>query len=185
METTRCPKCGATSVIAGKLIGSGAGGGVCGFRPIGTRPVRMITGVGLAAEVLACSSCGLVWTQTEPAVLREFIQKYGTELGRQYFESVQSGSEHGVPDIPEARTAASRVSEIDALMLVGKHGPAARHYRAWTGCTWDEAHESLRKWHRLKRVQKLALLGWAPKEPCKTEQKGLAAHPMRDRWLDG
>jgi len=98
---------------------------------------------------------------------------------------LEAGPDHGVPDIPEAREAAERVSELDALVLVRQQGPATRWYREWTGCTWHNAHEVLGQWRRLKRAQKLALLGWAPNEPLTAEKTDPAQHPMRDRLLDG
>jgi hypothetical protein len=147
--------------------------------------MRLNIGVALPAEYLACASCGLVWTSTVPAEIRSFIEKYGTEVGRQHFKSLELGPDHGVPDVPEARQAAERASEIDALVLVGQRGPATRWYRQWTGGTWHDAQEALRSWHRLKRAQKLALLGWAPKEPKKAEKTQQARHPMRDELLDG
>jgi hypothetical protein len=186
METRCCPKCNAASIVPGGMVSrSGEGACVAVFAPVGMSRWRFAIGVGLAREVFACLSCGFVWTSTDPAALRGFVKKHATELGRQFLDSLELGPAHGVPDIPEARAAAERASEIDALLMAGQHGPATRHYREWTACKWHDAHEALGKWSRLKREEKLALLGWASKESLKVKDSDLAPHPMRDPLLDG
>jgi hypothetical protein len=90
-----------------------------------------------------------------------------------------------VPDDPEAREAAERVAEIDALVLADRRPEATRRYREVTGTSWDDALAALRGWHDLERTNKLALCGWCPKEPYRIDKLEEPSHPMLDPWIDG
>ncbi len=73
------------------------------------------------------------------------------------------GPGHDLPDLPQVREAATRVAEIDALMLEGKTAEAARRFRELADTIWDQAHDAVRRWPDLEREEKLALFGWCPK----------------------
>ncbi len=185
MEAQSCPKCAASTVIAGSIANSGEGGVGIFFVPFGNRSVRLQIGVELSSSFLYCLSCGHLWASVTPEKLRRLIEIHGTELAKQHYDSLSAGPYRGLPDYPEAREAADKVAEIDALVLAGKDGEATRRYRDLTGTTWDQALALVHGWHRMDRSRKLALCGWCPKDPPGFEKSEMREHPMLDRWLDG
>ena len=185
MEAQSCPNCTASTVMAGCFAYAAQVDGGGGFVPGGMRGLRTSVGMFLPATFLYCLSCGHLWTNLAPKKVRRFIEKHGTSLVRQNYEAAVSGRYHGLPDVPEAREAADKVAEIDALVLAGKDGEAIRRYRDLTGITWDQALALVPGWHELDRARKLALCGWCPKDSPRFEKSELCEHPMLDRWLDG
>jgi hypothetical protein len=185
VETERCPKCDAPTVIAGHLATPGEGGANLCSVPRNTRFLRWKSGVGVPVSFLSCSSCGHLWTSLAPEELRAFIEKYGEELAKQQLESFEAGPDHDLPDCPEAREAADGVAEIDALVRADRQGEATRRYRELTRTKWDEAVDAVRGWRHLKRDRKLAMLGWRPKGSHQDDDPDVPDHPMRDRLLDG
>ena len=107
------------------------------------------------------------------------------KLGKQYLETIIKGPYRDLPDFPEARQAAEKVAEIDALVASGRDVDARRRYRDLTGTTWDHALASINGWRALDRPKKLAVFGWCPKDRGPGDERETPVHPMRDRWLDG
>ena len=178
MEPARCPHCGGSVVVPGFIVSSDGGASAVRFVPRGSRYLRVSLGVNLHQSLLACLTCGYLWSQLTPTELASFIAVEGGELLRQHLETLKSGPYHGLPDVPAARRAGEGVAAIDALMLDEKQPEATRRYRELTKTTWDHAIDAVRKWRDLKRAEKLALFGWHPKEESRD-------HPMRDHLLDG
>jgi hypothetical protein len=180
MEACRCQSCGKPTVVPGHLVGT-EGSQVWGFVPALTRSQVM-----LRVAFHACVSCGHVWAKVEPAEVRNAIEKRGKELIKQHLETCVSGPYRDLPDVPEARSAAEGVAEIDYLILAGNQLDATRRFRQLSGCIWDEAIDLIRGWVGLERAHKLVLLGWRPQGKDLDNESGrLQDHPMRDRVLDG
>jgi hypothetical protein len=164
MEAVCCPRCSASTVIAGSL--GGWRGIKPRFVPLNTRLVHWDEGIALhVGELHCCSSCGLTWTSLEADKVRELVEAYGDDLAVS----------------PAACAALSGVAEIDALA----QAEATRRYRELTHATWDEAINAVRDWHLLNRAEKLARFGWHPKKAPQAHQSNPLDHPMRDHWLDG
>ena len=141
--------------------------------------------IQLTCGFLCCWSCGHVWGSLAPEELRVFIEDHGREVAKQHRDASEFGSDHGLPDRPEARRAAQGVSEIDALVLSGRKREARRRYRQLTGSTWYQALMAFRGWHDLERARKLALFGWSPKDESQAGKSATLGHPLKDRLLDG
>jgi hypothetical protein len=139
----------------------------------------------LACGFLSCWSCGHVWGSLAPEELRVFIEEHGREVARQHRHASEFGTDHGLPDRPEAHRAAQGVSEIDALLLSGRRSEARRRYRQLKRSTWYRALMDLHHWHDLERAKKLALLGWNPKDETPAGKSARLGHPLGDRLLDG
>jgi len=139
---------------------------------------------GVELRYACCLTCGHLWTHLPPRELRAAI-KYGTEVVKQHVETLVAGPYHDVPELPAAREAAEKAAEIDALFVVGKLPEATRRYRELTGCTWDQAVAAIRGWQDLKRLEKLAQLGWYTKEMLEAEKSRVREHPMHDLLVDG
>jgi hypothetical protein len=160
MEAPRCPDCDSTAVITGNCVP----GEVNPYGGLGSRFVpHGMGGLGIPLLTLCCSTCGHVWTSLSPRDLHEFIEHHGSELVKQRWKSAMFGPDHDLLDFPEAKEAATGVAEIDALVLEGKPGAAARRYRELTDTIWDQGHEIIGRWFGLTREEKLALFGWYPK----------------------
>jgi hypothetical protein len=166
METTRCPACGSTWIIRGKL--AGPRGEFVLFEPNRVPQLPWRVGVPLrghqGALALCCASCGHTWATLNPDQLRSYIETYGDELAKQQFAFARAGPIPPVPDRPEAREAAARALEIDALMAENRQPEATRLFRETARCTWDQAIDSVRGWCDLTWPEKLALFGWVGKE---------------------
>jgi hypothetical protein len=121
----------------------------------------------------------------DPDLLRAFIVNHGNELARQQLEYIEAGPYHGLPKSAEAYAAADRIVEIDSLVASGRTSEATRRYRELMHATWDQAIDALRGWSGLKREEKLARVGWRPKEAAPAKEAGSGDHPLRDSWLDG
>src|SRR4051812_35263728 len=183
MESARCMKCGASTLVAGQVL-------ISAFVPNNTRnlfgpaegvPVRLDSNTRFA-----CLSCGYVATlSVDPDLLRDFIANHGNELARQQLECFEAGPYHGLPKSAEAYDAADRLLEIDVLVAMGRHSEATRCYRELMHTTWDQAINALRGWAGLTREEKLARVGWRPKEATPSKVTDSGGHPLRDPWLDG
>jgi len=182
MEAGRCPSCDATTLVPG-YVPSGEGAALR-FVPYGTQ-AGGVNLRGVKQTFLACWSCGHVSLSVAPAELRAYIAANGNELSKQRAKRIEAGPYHDLPDCSEAHTAADGVIQIDSLIMEGRHPEATRLFRELTGKTWDEAIDGISRWGNLKRAEKLALFGWCPKDPSKSEQSELLSHPMHDRLLDG
>jgi hypothetical protein len=179
MEVCRCKVCGNPSLVPGHLLGA-EGSQVVGFAPAAT-----YSHVRLRAACRACFTCGHVELSVAPGELRNSIELHGKELVKQYFRSIDAGTYHDLPDIPEARRAADGVAEIDSLILSGNELEAKRRYRQLAGKTWDEVNAMIPTWVDLTRARKLALFGWRPKGKLDAEEDSeQREHPMHDRLLD-
>jgi hypothetical protein len=179
MEAERCPNCGDSKCFP--VVARTSEGGYVTFAPMGT---SAFPGVSLASS-LCCLTCGHVWARLDPDQVRSAIGVHGSKLAKQYLKLIVDGPYHDLPEDPAAREAADRVFEIDGFMILFKDRDATRRYRDLTGKTWDQAIADIKRWHQLDRAEKLALLGWCPKEKTEAKEDEALAHPMRDRWLDG
>jgi hypothetical protein len=110
---------------------------------------------------------------------------HGRVAAVQQIEASSSDSNHGLSDCAEERDPVVGALEIDALVLAGRQGEATRRYRHLTHTTWDQAVNAVRGWRDNKWAQKLALLGWCPKDKSPSGESPMLDHPLRDRWLDG
>jgi hypothetical protein len=77
MDSERCPRCGLSTAIAGRMVLSNKSGThrfepgrFATFRWWGRAPA-------CSSDVRACLGCGLVWTQLDPEELRAFVGKHG------------------------------------------------------------------------------------------------------------
>jgi hypothetical protein len=77
----QCPACGAAETTAGRFFGRVP----MGFLPAGLRfwtfKARPVAFARDSAP-RACTACGLVWLQVEPAALRRVISEAGTDATR-------------------------------------------------------------------------------------------------------
>jgi hypothetical protein len=182
MESARCMKCGASTLVAGRVLSGFM------FLANNTRIFSPQEGVPLCLDSnagFACLSCGHVGTlSVDPNRLRAFIVKHGNELARQQLECFEAGPYHGLPESAEAHAAADRVVEIDFLVAIGRGSEATRRYRGLMHTTWDRAIDALRGWSGLTREEKLTRVGWCPKEATASKEAESGGHPLRDRWLD-
>ena len=178
MASHHCPKCNNSTVIEGNFWNGE--GYAHWFVPAHTSTA----GLPATSHFLACWSCGHIWANIDPIKLRACIEVHGDELAREKLEPQSHDPFRGLPDCPEARQAAEGVAEIDELVYFGKIVEAIRRYRELTHTKWGQAGDEIRAWHKLKRSRKLAMFGWHTKEEAE-EDKTVAQHPMRDRWLDG
>lgn len=163
MEVERCPFCKEAAVIAGWIAETRSVAGE--FVPERTRILRLSRGVALNSPVTrACASCGHVWSALNPAALRDFIRNCGDELGRQQLDEIINGPYRDLPDTDFARSVAEKVWRIDVLIRSGRFNVAVREYRDMKAVTWDQAHKDMNNWAIMRREDKLALFGWAPKK---------------------
>jgi hypothetical protein len=183
MDSICCPMCKATVIIPGRLGVAYPGNPAVNFVPGGI-PVSS-SRAGVEVRFSSCLSCGHVWASLEPDKLRSCIQVQGDEMVRQWLDFLERGPDRDLPDVPEARRAAHRVAEIDALVLANQYPAATRRLRELAGVTWDHSVNAIRDWRGWKREQKLELFGWVSKESIKDDKSTPAEHPMRDPWLDG
>jgi hypothetical protein len=163
MEPERCPRCGEATVVGGSINVPGEGGGPGIFVPNESQAFASYVWVRTSGVYHACASCGHVWSSLDPAALRKFIQAHGKEVAKQQLDEFDHGPNRGLPDTELAHEIAERVAEIDALVRSGKPGAIGR-YRDLRGVTWDQAIKETREWRTMKRDEKLALLGWEPKQ---------------------
>jgi hypothetical protein len=77
--TTKCPKCGGAEIARGRISMS-TGHYLWGmvFEPEGRRFLTLSTmsGTFLNPDSYACLGCGVVWSQTDPKALKDFIGKH-------------------------------------------------------------------------------------------------------------
>jgi hypothetical protein len=183
MDATPCPNCGGPAFLPGRVVA--VEGQSVFFSPAGTRAVGWNVGIPVSAGFQCCLRCGHLWSRLAPEQVKTFIGLRGTELGKQYLETLLEGPYHDLPDDPAAREAADKAAEIDALVVSCQEGAATRRFRELTGKTWDQSIADLRHWRDHDRTKKLALFGWRPKEKAEAKGHETQGHPMRDRWLDG
>lgn len=160
MTIERCPACNEAAVVHGEFPEGGYG-----FVPHRARLFRGQRDVALSdLKARACVSCGHVWSSLDPAALRDFIRRYGDELGRQHLDEIMGGAHRDLPDTDFGRALAERVWRLDVLVRSGRHHQAVREYRDMRAVTWDQAHKDMIGWANLPRAEKLALFGWFPKK---------------------
>ncbi len=87
MEVERCPNCAGSKILAGRVTYHTEAANI-GFVPGGTHAVLWNPGVPLFGGFHCCVSCGHVWTTLNPDQLRRFVGTNGTNLGKQYFETL-------------------------------------------------------------------------------------------------
>ena len=78
-ELTKCLKCGGNEIAKGSLSLTG-GHYLSGmvFEPEGRRFFTLTTRPGTTLNPIsyACLECGMVWSQTDPNALKEYINKH-------------------------------------------------------------------------------------------------------------
>ncbi len=83
--TEKCPFCGGTQIVHGKMVAEDYGGY---FEPdqIHVSGWRKVTGIGTSVptkpEAKACLECGKFWGDLDPAELRRLLAKYGAETSQ-------------------------------------------------------------------------------------------------------
>ena len=158
MDQPTCPKCGGGKFVTG---GCTSGEGFSrAFVPGETRHLGFFRSVPIRMGFGACLDCGHLWGEVDPAALRSFIEKHGTELARQNLDRLDGRWPAGLPDNSAAREVAGRVAALDHLILSGLPTAVANRYREYTGATWPEAIAATRNWKKLPLTEKLARLGW-------------------------
>jgi hypothetical protein len=92
MDTDRCPKCNATTVVAGLVLGKEGGGVV--FAPTGIRFHFRLWGgpPSCSYDGGACLACGLVWTHLLPEDLLAWLDKYGNDETKLKLSAFQKGN---------------------------------------------------------------------------------------------
>lgn len=72
---TKCPKCGGTEIVHGKIEGRDV---LVVFAPEGLSflAVTLRHGTPIEPESYACLGCGSVWARTDPKALTEFIARH-------------------------------------------------------------------------------------------------------------
>ena len=90
---TACPRCNSGYVTEGKFLGER--GKAYAFLPSGLRfwALRIksapLPNPGpLSANAYGCASCGLVWSEVDPARIRAVLRETGTEKTRAAFEGI-------------------------------------------------------------------------------------------------
>ncbi len=79
-DVEQCPRCDKALVVHGSLAIRG------GFRPKELRLFSLslqLPVVRVSSAAAACPSCGLVWTELDPATLRQKLHDLGNEDVRQ------------------------------------------------------------------------------------------------------
>jgi hypothetical protein len=79
MADERCPRCGRGLIVHGSFSTRGVR---FGFRPEGLRLFSLsfqFPEVPVPGSAVACASCGLVWTELDPATLRQKLHDLGNE----------------------------------------------------------------------------------------------------------
>ena len=67
----KCPACGDEETVEGRTH---EGPAPLYFLPKGARLLSLTTGIPSRAPLRACTRCGLLWSQREPAELRRYIK---------------------------------------------------------------------------------------------------------------
>ena len=70
----KCSKCHSRRVVTGSVSDSHRGR--CFFAPAGLKFWTITKSYGTKLECYACIDCGLVWMQTPPKMLEDFVRKY-------------------------------------------------------------------------------------------------------------
>ena len=72
----RCPRCGKSLVVHGTILRG------LRFRPQELRAFSLslqIPEVPMSPSAVACASCGLIWSELDPMVLRQKLHDLGNE----------------------------------------------------------------------------------------------------------
>jgi hypothetical protein len=77
-DMMKCFKCGGGDIAKGEIFVRSDSSANMVFEPEGIRffSFTYAHGTKLRQERYACLTCGIVWSQTNPSALREFIRKY-------------------------------------------------------------------------------------------------------------
>jgi hypothetical protein len=70
----KCSKCHSQRIVTGSVSDSRRGR--CFFAPAALRFWKITSSYGTKVESYACIDCGLVWMQTAPKILEDFVRKY-------------------------------------------------------------------------------------------------------------
>ena len=87
----QCPRCGKELVVHGSFSTRGAR---FGFRPEELRFFSLslqFPEVPAPTAAAACASCGLVWTELDPATLRQKLHDLGNEEVRRRLGLLEGG----------------------------------------------------------------------------------------------
>ncbi len=70
----KCSKCHSQRIVIGSVSDSRRGR--CFFAPAALKFWKITSSYGTKVESYACIDCGLVWMQTAPKILEDFVRKY-------------------------------------------------------------------------------------------------------------
>jgi hypothetical protein len=70
----KCSKCHSRRIVTGSVSDSRRGR--CFFAPAALKFWKITSSYGTKVESYACIDCGLVWMQTAPKILEDFVRKY-------------------------------------------------------------------------------------------------------------
>ena len=70
----KCSKCNSQRIVAGLISDSRRGR--CFFAPAALKFWTITKSYGTKVESHACLNCGLVWMQTSPKMLEDFVRSY-------------------------------------------------------------------------------------------------------------
>jgi hypothetical protein len=87
----QCPRCGQALVVQGSFSTRGVR---FGFRPEELRLFSLslqFPEVPVPGAATACASCGLVWTELDPATLRQKLHDLGNEDVRRRLGLLEGG----------------------------------------------------------------------------------------------
>lgn len=77
----KCPRCGSHAIVEGKYLDQIGGGLGQNFRP---REIKHFafggTDVSILPDFIACTECGLLWSEIDKDKLRKVVEKNGTKL---------------------------------------------------------------------------------------------------------
>jgi hypothetical protein len=87
----QCPRCGKALVVHGSVAARGVRHG---FRPEELRLLSLsfqFPEVPIPRAAAACAACGLVWTELDPAALRQKLHDLGNEEVRRRLGLIGGG----------------------------------------------------------------------------------------------
>lgn len=70
----KCSHCNGRRIVAGSVSDSRRGR--CFFAPVALKFWKITKSYGTKVETFACIDCGLVWMQTAPKMLEDFVRNY-------------------------------------------------------------------------------------------------------------
>ena len=80
MNIPKCPKCGSTHTVKGRILGQGDAGLGFVFRAHSLKALRLLgTDLSIPKQAFACCDCGLMWLEINAKKLTKIIKTKGTD----------------------------------------------------------------------------------------------------------